>query len=192
MKKILFLIGILVTGCNFAPKYTQPDTPMPIAFRTQTEELDYDGNIGWWKGFGDEVLDYFVETALLNNKELQIAMWRVSQYLAEWEVARSSLVPQITPSASAMKEKLPVDADFLPGRSPITPNYSLSLSLAYELDFWGVIRNGSKAAYAEYLSQVENRKTAVLALVSSVAEAYFALRQQDLQLDISKSLNRRG
>jgi outer membrane protein, multidrug efflux system len=188
MKKILFIICSILTGCNFAPKYSQPDTSMPIAFRLETNELEAEGCIGWWKDFGDEVLDYFIETALLNNKDLQVAMWRVSEYLAEWKVARSSLMPQITPNAGALKERLPVNADFLQGFNPITPNYNINLSLAYELDFWGVIRNGSRAAYAEYLAEVENRKTAVLALVGAVAENYIVLRQLDLQLEIANRI----
>jgi outer membrane protein, multidrug efflux system len=188
MKKNLLIFCFLMTGCNFAPKYESPDAPIPTAFRLGTDEKDGDSNIGWWKQLGDEVLDTYIEVALNNNKDLQVAMWRVSEYLAEYQVARSSLVPQITPSAGALKERLPINADFLQGRSPITPNYNLNLSLAYELDFWGVIRNTSRAAYAGYLAEIENRRTVVLTLVGSVAKCYILLRQLDLQLEIAKRI----
>ena len=179
-----------LTCCNFAPKYEAPDLPLPTTWRTDTEEKE-DLAIGnWWENLGDEVLNDLIVTALKNNKDLQVAIWRVSQYLSQYTVARSGLYPQASVGGAAYKERLPVNENFLQslGISSITPEYQLNLSLAYELDFWGSIRNTAAAAHAQYLAQIENRRTVVLTLIGSVAEAYVYLRQLDLQLEISKNI----
>lgn len=178
-----------LAGCNFAPKYTPPDQPIPNEWRTESEIGKDSENSGWWKLLGDEVLDSLIQVALQNNRDLQVAVWRVKQYQADYYVAHSSLFPQVSLNSLAVKEKLPIDEDFLPpGFNSITPDYRLNVSLSYELDFWGKIRNSSFAAYSQYLAEVANRRTVVLTLVSSVVQAYVYLRQLDLQLQVSRKI----
>lgn len=176
--------------CNFAPKYDRPDLALPTTWRTETEEKDDIAIGNWWENLGDEVLDGLIVTALKNNKDLQIAIWRVSQYLSQYTVARSGLYPQAAVAGGALKERLPINENFLLplGVDPIIPDYQLNLSLSYELDFWGSVRNTAAAAQAQYLAQIDNRRTVVLTLIGSVAEAYIYLRQLDLQLEISQNI----
>ena len=104
-------------------------------------------------------------------------------------MVRSALFPQLQLNGSAVKERFPINLDFLPVNvSPITPNYNLEMNLSYELDFWGKIRNETAASYSQYLAQVENRRTVVLTLVGSVAQAYIYLRQLDAQLQLMKDI----
>jgi outer membrane protein, multidrug efflux system len=182
-----FFILCTLTACNFAPKYSRPEMALPTEWRVESEVGDTLANLNWWELWEDAVLNEYIQVALENNKDLKVAMWRVNQYLEQWRIAKSSLLPHIELNGSAVKERFPIDLDFLPrNASPISPNYTLDLSLAYELDFWGKIRNTSSAAYSDYLAQVENRRTVVLTLVGSVAQSYVTLRQLDLQVNISK------
>ena len=187
--QVVFFLSLLVCqGCNLAPRYSRPEVTMPTSFRTTSEVGEDEDNIAWWKGLGDEVLDGLIGKALANNRDLQVAVWRVKEYLAEYEEVRASLFPQIAGNSIAVKEKLPINENFLPpGMSPITPDYSLVGTLSYELDFWGQLRNQTSAAYSEYLAQVEDRKTVVLTLVASVVQSYITLRQLDLQLEFAKN-----
>jgi outer membrane protein, multidrug efflux system len=59
-------------------------------------------------------------------------------------------------------------------------------NLAWEVDLWGRVRRMNEAARADLVSKEENRRAVTIQLVSAVAEAYFNLRQFDLQLDIAK------
>ena len=188
-KVLSFFFLSTLTACNFAPKYSSPDIALPVDWRTESEVEDPLINVSWWKHWGDEVLDEYIQTALDHNKDLKGAIWRVNQYRAQYIVKRSGLFPQISSNGSAIKEKLAVDTDFLSsGINPITPNYEMDLSLSYELDFWGKVRNEAASANFDYLAQIEDRKTVVLTLVGSVAQAYVLLRQLDLQLQISRDL----
>lgn len=185
----LFFLLFLVTGCNFAPRYSTPEITMPSDWRQEGENGDEIVNLSWWKHLGDEVLDEYIVTALDRNKDLKVAMWRVNRYFAQYQIARSGLFPQLSANGSALKEQVPIDANFLPVTiSPITPDFHVELSLSYEIDFWGKVRNQTASACAEYLAFVENRRTVVLTLVGSVAQSYIYLRQLDLQLEIAKGI----
>ncbi len=177
------------TSCNFAPKYSRPDFALPSTWRVEQQTGEDLAESSWWDRFEDPEMGRLIRLALKNNNNLQIAMWRVSEYLAQYQVAKSGLFPQITGNGGAVKERFPVDADFLPpGSSPITPDYHLNLSLSYEMDFWGKVRNQTTAAYAAYLAQIENRRTVVLTLIGSVAESYILLKQLSLQLETATKI----
>jgi multidrug efflux system outer membrane protein len=59
-------------------------------------------------------------------------------------------------------------------------------SLAWELDIWGRIRRANEAGLADLLAREENRRAVTLQIVGGVAQAYFDLRQFDMQLEIAK------
>ncbi len=177
-----------MTACNLAPKYTATDMTIPHEWRYEADEEE-NPNIAWWKQLGDDVLNEYITLALDHNKDLKVAMWRVNEYLAQYKVIRSKLFPQVKLNAFAIKQKLPSDTDFLPiDLNVITPEYHWDVDLSYEIDFWGRVRNSSFAAYSEYLAQVENRRTVVLTLVGSVAQAYVLLRQLDLQKELAQNI----
>jgi outer membrane protein, multidrug efflux system len=189
MKHSLLAMSILgfLAGCNLAPHYSRPDMALPTTWRTQSDEGSTLANQAWWEALGDPILNGLIQDALSYNNDLQVAIWTVCEYYAQYQVARSGLFPEIDLNAGALKERLPINQNFLPpGLGPVIPDYELNMSLSYELDFWGQIRNTAAAAYSEYLAQIENRRTVVLTLVGSVAQAYIYLRQLDLQLEIAR------
>lgn len=183
--KLLFLC-LLLAGCNLAPRYHRPCMDIPACWHFENDGGSTCCNVRWWEELGDPILDALIVQALQNNKDLKIAIWRVCEYYGRYEVFSSQLFPQINLSGSAVKEKFPV-ASFIPEFfDPITPHYEYAFTLAYEIDFWGRVRNMSKAAYEELLAQVENRRTVVLTLVSEVANSYIRLRGLDRELFIAK------
>src|SRR5579872_291973 len=157
MRIVTILLLLLAIGaCNLAPRYDRPNVELPCSWRMESDQSSTLANLRWWESLGDPVLDSLIMTALENNKDLQIAVWRVCEYYAQYQIVRSSLFPQIDLEASALKERFPVDGSFLPvGFNPVTSAYSWDFTLSYEIDFWGEVRNASRAAYAEFLAQVE-------------------------------------
>lgn len=191
MKKILLVsLGLLSTSCvNLAPTYVAPDMAVPSSWREEEGDGQAVSNSAWWESLGDPVLGELINIALQNNKDLQVAAWRVSEYFAQYQKILGGLFPQISGMVGGLKEKVSVDEDFLPLQAnPITPDFHLNVAMSFELDFWSKTRNASSAAFSQYLAEIENRRTVVLVLVSSVAQAYVYLRQLDLQLSIAKSI----
>jgi multidrug efflux system outer membrane protein len=81
-----------------------------------------------------------------------------------------------------MREKIP---SVLP-KLPKTTNrigyvYDFLLNTSYLADFWGEVRSARDASFHELQSSIENRKSVVLTLVSSIINSYFLMRQYDAQ-----------
>jgi multidrug efflux system outer membrane protein len=62
----------------------------------------------------------------------------------------------------------------------------VSLSLFWELDFWGKFRRATEAARANLLATEWGQRAVITSLVSSVASAYYQLRELDLEMEISR------
>ncbi|MEZ5315603.1 MAG: efflux transporter outer membrane subunit [Chlamydiales bacterium] len=179
------LLCLLITGCNLAPHYDRPSIEIPPDWRFDYDPESTCCNICWWEELGDPILDGLILQALKSNKNLQIAIWRVCEFYGKCQMFSSKMFPKIDLHGSAFKEKFP-PASFIPSKiDSITPNYSYDFNLVYELDFWGRVRNMSQSAYRELLSQVENRRTVILTLVSEVANSYIRLREFDQELLIA-------
>ena len=127
--------------------------------------------------------------ALENNKDLDIATANVERAFAQYGITRSALFPQVDANASASRQRLSENAGPPRVRSSgeAFNDYSLDLSLGYEIDLWGRLRRATEAARADLLASEEGRRTVVLTLVSSVANGYIDLRALDRQLEIARN-----
>lgn len=185
--RTVLIIGLSLSllSCAVGPNYSRPKTDMDDRFRMADGSSDMPtmANLAWWDLLQDEQLRQLIRLALVENRDLQRAVATVEEFRARALIARSDYFPGITIAASAPAGR---KANFLfPGfASPF--NYYLLGNLAWEVDLWGRVRRSNEAARGDLLSKEENRRAVTIQLVSAVAEAYFNLRQFDLQLDIAK------
>ena len=100
MNKLLFLLGILLTGCfKVGPDYKRPEIDTPTHWRnTETDTLLKATNSQWWKQLGDPVLNRLITQAVLGNYDLKIAIANVEQFMGLYGSTRSNLFPQISGS----------------------------------------------------------------------------------------------
>jgi multidrug efflux system outer membrane protein len=161
---------------------------IPDSWRVDSEEACCIANVRWWENLNDPVLDDLIVEALENNNDLKVAIANVENYYAQFRVVYSELFPQITGNGIDIRQKQSQEANpFIPQNLIVTNYYSILLNFSYELDIWGKLHAASDAALAVYLSEVQARRTVVLTLVSSVAQAYLVLRQYDEQLRVSRA-----
>jgi len=77
--------------------------------------------------------------------------------------------------------------NFIPAGTNLSTSFTQAqLSLNWEIDLWGRVRRLSEAARAQYLASEEARNGVTVSLISDVMNNYFALREQDLELEISQ------
>ncbi len=136
----------------------------------------------WLAVLDDPALVVLVETAIANNKDLQVAVARVREYRALLGAARGDLFPQIGASGAASKNQS-VFGTFAAQNFDVV---RVTADLAWELDFWGKLRRQSQAASFDLKAQEEDERAAVVTLVSDVATAYLELRELDQDLEISE------
>ncbi len=182
---LLLLLGIalVLTGCNLAPKYSQPQAPVPAAWPSGAAYLDTGTkanappapDVKWQEFFSDEKLRRLIEAALTNNRDLRVAALNVERARALYGIQRAERFPTVDAVASGSQQRLP--ADLSPtGQRTTVEQYSVSLGVfAWELDFFGRIRNLSARALEQYLATEQARRGAQILLVSSVANTYLVL-----------------
>ena len=191
-RKEILVVGLLVmlcAGCAVGPNYKRPAVPAPPEYRgvppDQTGKLVVAsfGEQKWWDAFQDEVLSDLIRTALKQNYDVRIAAARILQARAQVGISRADQLPSVSAGAGAVNERIPQTVRI---PSIETSANQVSLSLAWELDFWGKFRRATESARANLLSQEWAQRQVIRSLVSDVASAYFQLRELDLELEISR------
>jgi len=189
------LVASLVAGCSLAPVYERPEAPVPGSYGEEVV-TDDDGDwvvsdLGWAEFFGDPRLKAYIELALENNRDLRIAVERVSEARAAYGISESDRMPTIGAGANAQSTRNPENMRIGgPEGDSISRTYMAGIGLtAFEIDFFGRLKNLSEAAYERYLATTHAQRTVHINLVAQVAEAYFRYRTaQDLEGLMEKTL----
>ena len=175
----------LFTGCSMAPKLEITPPALPENNTTAASEAANAVNMKWWEGYNDPTLNAFIEEALGNNEDLKMAASRVAQAAAALGYSRAERYPRIDGGADANRQQTSGES-FSPFAGFIYNNFDLSVSAAYEFDFWGKYRNLEAAARAQLFATEADRETVRISLVSSVAEMYFNLISLHQQVKVTE------
>jgi multidrug efflux system outer membrane protein len=211
MRRPLIVIGALasilcVTGCTVGPRYQRPATNAPPTFRgamapdtnPNTSSL---GDEKWAEVFRDPTLQQLIREALANNYDVKIAAQHVLEQQDQVGITRAGQFPTVNGGGSVIALGLPGSVvnklnSTGSGSSNISKNlYSggVSLSAAWNLDFWGLYRRQTEAARAQLLVTEWGRRMTISTVVESVATAYLQLRTLDSELEITqRTLEARG
>jgi outer membrane protein, multidrug efflux system len=186
---VLAVVAVLA-GCTVGPDYKRPEVVVPTNWRNGSVGESI-ANLGWWQLFEDSTLQELIGTAMVANRDLQLAAARVLEARAQLGIARASQFPQLSAGSSYANER-PYSANsfFLksfPGHiAPPTGNdLQANFDLTFELDLWGRLRRATEAARADLLASEENARAVITTLVSDVAQTYFDLLELDRELAIS-------
>jgi multidrug efflux system outer membrane protein len=181
-------VALLACACSVAPKYERPAVDLPVRYRFADQEADSLANVKWWNVFRDPELQGLVREALLHNPDVRIAAARVDELRGLYGVARAAQFPQVQLTADVVHARASERgaAPIPPGVSPVGTLYNASAEVTYQTDFWGQFRGLAAEARANLLAQEEARSNVVLSVVTSVAQAYFQLRELDLELEITR------
>ena len=183
----LILIITVITGCLVGPRYKRPPATVPDIYRgvvdADKQNASSLADEKWWAVFQDPVLQELIRTALNQNYDVRIAATRVLQAQAVLGIRRADQFPTITGQAGAANQRFPQSKSL-----PVTETSAntITLSMAWEIDFWGKFRRATEAARAELLATEWGKRAVVTSLVRDVASAYFQLRELDLEMEISR------
>ena len=182
---VLAVFSFLLLACAMGPDYSRPDIPISGSFRMAEDSKDLPSlaNMPWWELYRDEELQRLIRIALEENKDLKRAVASIDEFQARLFTARMDFVPQL--SATGNLPLARTGGFLFPGFPSAFNKYGQG-SLSWELDIWGRIRRANEAGLADLLSREENRRAVTLQIVGGVAQAYFDLRQFDMQLEIAK------
>lgn len=187
---LLSILIMLLIACTVGPNYKRPATDTPSAFRGETpsdtaESAQSLGDENWSEVFRDPVLQQLIRTALKQNFDVQIAAARVLQAQAQLGITRANQFPMVGAGAQIFTERNPKIVSIIPAYEAKAGE--VDLSVIWNLDFWGKYRRETEAARASLLGSEWGQRAVLTSVVSSVAAAYFQLRELDLALEVSRS-----
>jgi multidrug efflux system outer membrane protein len=179
------------------PDYTRPESPGADAWRMTPATTESIANLPWWELLKDQELQRLIRTALDENQDVRTAAASVEEFQAQLVISRFDLAPSLGYGGQAFVFNAERDAVgipmpggggvFVPGQNgPTLSNESAYAGLKWEVDVWGKIRRSIEATRAQLLARQEAQRAVILGLVGAVAEAYFDLRQVDLQIEITR------
>lgn len=177
---LLISAVVLLSGCQFVPKYFKPDAPIPENYPTATKAgAKSAADIGWRDFFQNPELQAVIQSALENNRDLKTAALRIEEARALFNIQRADELPTLNATGSANRAR-----QFVLGTMRSSTTYQVGASLSsFELDFFGRVKNLSNAALAQYLATEEARRAVQISLVGEVAKAWLnerALAEQSL------------
>ena len=196
------LCVLTLASCSMAPRVQQPEAvqTMPDRFDQETAD-DPRAQSVWWHGFNDAVLDQLVDTALVRNLDLRVAVARVKEVQSQYRIARAPLLPslqatldrnqQSTPANTGLGSQLgggdggPPGGFAFPDRFEFT-TYSASLGFSYELDFWGRVRGLKKAALREFFASQADLQTALIGVIAETISTYFEIAELERTLALTR------
>jgi NodT family efflux transporter outer membrane factor (OMF) lipoprotein len=137
--------------------------------------------------FNDAQLIAFVQEALENNRNLRAAIENVKQSEALLKQTKSGLWPQLRASLRAEQTTLVDEFEF------DDTDYSFSLTGGYDVDIMGDLNSSIQASSAGLRSTQATYEQTRRQIAATVARAYFAVIEQQAQLDLDRrSLQRQS
>lgn len=190
MKRIVIIgLASLLAACAMGPNYKRPEVKAPATFRGEPAQPDAKSlaDLAWWDLYRDPVLEKLIASALAQNYDVKIALARVEEFRAAAGIAGFGSIPQVSAGAGGSRSRIStVGPTPLPGSvKPVRSTYNAGVDISYEIDLWGRIASLQAAARADFLASEFARDATRVAVMSSVASAYFSLRALDQQLYVT-------
>lgn len=186
MKKFIYSLPILliIQSCSFAPKFEQPELPIPSEY--QNNEIKLKEELKDWKFyFEDENLTNLIDLALKNNKDIKKMLQNIEAARALYGIQKADELPNIGINGGVSRSLVSKDLS-LTQRQAHQTVYNVNFGIsAWEIDFWGRIRNLKEVALEKYLSSIENQKALQLSLISQIANSYLIQREIEERLQIA-------
>ncbi|MDI5894747.1 TolC family protein [Flavobacterium algoritolerans] len=199
MKKYItkfVMVVIMITtiiSCNVSKNIETPKDAFPENFRNASVSTDTIsiGDLEWKNFFIEKYITQLIDSAITRNNNLQIATKNIEIAQFRFTQSKWGNIPQANLFVNASTSN-PSDNSFTGknlsqalGQNHID-DYSAGVSLSWEADIWGKIRNQKKGAFAEYLQSEEVKKALQTTIVANVSSGYYNLLMLDAQLQIAR------
>ena len=183
----LGVLAAMLSACGHLPvappaceEMAVQRTGLPADWTLAPMSGDASGVIADYSVFGDTQLTGFLKEALDNNRSLKAALESVRQSEAFLKQTRSGLWPSLRASAGVRSSSLTDDLSF------DSEAYSFDVAGAYSLDIMGDLSASIQASTAGLRSTEATYELARRQLGAQVARAYFAVIEQQLQLELDR------
>ncbi|MDP2000911.1 MAG: efflux transporter outer membrane subunit [Rhodoferax sp.] len=170
-----------LAGCSMMPTYERPTAPIAIDWPgvTPRSASSPAAEVAWQDFFADPTLKSLIDIALLNNRDLRVAVLNIEQARAQLGIKRADQFPSV--NAAATGSRTPTSS------GGISSAYTAGLLVtAYEIDFFGRVASLKEQALAQYLATTEGSNTAQISLMATVAQTWLGLLADEELLALTR------
>lgn len=198
---IISLGLILFKGCDKAPKYVKPSTPVPPSYKEITPESFKETDNWkfarpkddvirgkWWEMFSDPQLSALEEQVNISNQNIALADANFRAARAVVKESRSQYFPTVTTSPSIVVSRLSgrtTQSNISAAR--VVKDYTLPFDAAWEPDLWGRIKNTVAASASEAQATAADLENVRLSVEAELAFDYYELRSLDAEKQLLDS-----
>ncbi|MBL3658228.1 efflux transporter outer membrane subunit [Fulvivirga sediminis] len=199
------LVIISVTGCKVGEKYQRPEMRKVDDYYGTAQDSIHVGEklsqISWKDYFADSTLIALIDSALVNNINMQKAVKQVEIGFQNLEQSKANFYPTLGFTPFDFNREYYSEnynnygsnrARRNHGDSPPTTlyterlAYSSALSASWEIDIWGKFRWQKEAARASYMKTKEFQKAVKTALVAEIASIYYNMLMINSQIAVAE------
>lgn len=209
MRYPALIAAVLLSSCSMAPKYVQPDLPVPPSWPVGDAYLAQSEAalplLSYREVFVDPRLAQVIDQALVNNRNLRIAAANIAAARAQYRIQRASQLPQIIAGAGGTRfdngtanqnrnQNVDIGNDPSASRSNAGSRYTVDVSAtAFEIDLFGRLQSLSDAALNRYFGTEAAARATRLTLIGDIADAWltYAADRSLLQLAEDTAANAR-
>ncbi len=151
------------------------------------EQFSADMLAKWWTIMQDDTLNELMDTALVQNKDLEIARSKVNQARASLGISKSTLLPWLDASGSWARTQYSENSPYSMQQG-IHNDYKLGIDASWEIDVFGRQRENVRAVSADLQAQHAELYATWVSLTAEIALNYYSLRTLQERLDIVEDI----
>lgn len=189
-------VPLLLQSCFVAKNYERPEVETENLYRTDQLSKDSTslGMVSWKTLFKDPILERYIDTALVNNLDIRMALQQIVASEAYLKQGKAGNYPTLNLNGTVTRQENSENSQFGSIFNAPYEQYDLTASLSWEADIWGKIRSNKRAFEATYLQTIEAHKAVKTELIAALASTYYQLLSLDEQLKITNETveNREG
>lgn len=138
-------------------------------------------NMNWWGNFNDDLLNGYIEKAILNNYDLKMATINVEEYYQNVRLQFANELPSAVGGFGPGVFKAP-------GMTNTSSAFGLPIIVQYEADIFLKNHNKTKAVKKLYEGSKLDERAAYISVASAVGSTYFNIINLDKMISLQEQI----
>ncbi|WP_220494758.1 TolC family protein [Lacibacter sediminis] len=190
----LFICIVWLGACKVPAVSSKQENKHTPAAYSNSQDTTNSAQIKWKQYFTDPNLLALIDTALINNQELNITLREIEMSKNEIMARKGEYLPFLHLKGGAAAERAgkytwdglsEEDWKTRPEKGhPYVGDFMIGTYFTWELDVWKKLRTAKKAAVVKYLSTIEGKNFMVTNIIAEIASSYYELMALDNLLAI--------
>lgn len=201
MKRAVAILMLMTSGCmSMEPKYVRPDPAIPASWPVGDPYLVQSEatlpSVTYKDIFRDPRLQALIDQAMINNRNLMVAVANIEAARAQFQIQRAQQFPQVDANAGVTLSGSKGGSSSRGGSGSsgsggssksVSAQYSAGVSVPnFEVDLFGRLRSLTHAEFQRYLATEAAARATRLTLVANIANGWLDYAADSSLLAVSR------